>query len=139
MKFKETLQKKIPRVYVLALGAGIAALLWFSDSKIAARLQIIQSDVKRMEDAMKASGAALEELRALKELKLEDAARYRKELKGLAKSSKAVYDTGVSLQEEKRLLEKQLEIMTTYLEINEGTVSVNKRVCNADRSRDSSI
>ncbi|OGR87547.1 MAG: hypothetical protein A2021_04650 [Elusimicrobia bacterium GWF2_52_66] len=125
MELKKTLQKKIPRVYVLALGAGIAAFLWFGDSKITARLRIVQSDVERMEDSLETSGAVLEELRFLKELRLEDAARYKKELKGLAKSSKAVYDAGVSLQEEKRLLEKQLEIMTTYLEINEETGKIS--------------
>jgi len=121
MRPKEKLNKEIPGGYMLALGAVLAALFLFADREIAARIKIIQADIRLMESAVEASGASLEELRVLRDLKSRDAVKYKEALKGVAKSRKGAYDAGFSLQEEKRLLEKQLEIMTTYLAINEET------------------
>ena len=63
---------------------------------------------------------ALNHFRSLQELKARDVAQFKEGFSGLAKSRKALFETGLSLQEERRLLEKQLEIMTTYLEIDPG-------------------
>ena len=122
---KETLWGRIPRVYALVSGAVITVLLWSAGHEMAGQLQSVKEDAERLERAAAVSGAALENLRALKESRSEDAQWYKKELKKLARSSKTVYDTGVSLQEEKRLLEKQLEIMTTYLEVSEKTAKIS--------------
>lgn len=116
-----TLMTEIPSVVLKALGAALLALLWLAGSRLAAKLETVRPDAARTEAAVADSGAALEELRVLRDLKLRDVDNYKKALKDLAKSKTAVYEAGASLQEEKRLLEKQLEIMTTYLELNEET------------------
>lgn len=52
---------------------------------------------------------------AVKTLDLE---QLKASLSGSAQSQKSLYESGISLQEERRLLEKQLEIMTTSLFVN---------------------
>ena len=51
-------------------------------------------------------------------LKQSDMAQFKTGFSGTAKSQKDLFESGLSLQEERRLLEKQLEIMTTTLNIN---------------------
>ncbi|HNW43527.1 MAG TPA: hypothetical protein PKI19_03425 [Elusimicrobiales bacterium] len=119
------LKKELPRGSLPALAGGLLALLWLAGSGLGAKLAQVRADAARLEAAVPGSAAALEELRVLRDLKLNDAANYKTALKELARSKRAVYDTGASLQEEKRLLEKQLEIMTTYLEIKEETGKIS--------------
>jgi len=58
---------------------------------------------------------ALAENQAALQLKTQDTDRLRGELAGLAKSKVDAYASNISLQEEKRLLEKQKDILTTSL------------------------
>jgi hypothetical protein len=64
------------------------------------------------------ANAAVADLQPLRDLKARDVARLKAGLMGLTSSRRALYETGLALQEEKRLLEKQWEIMTTYLLID---------------------
>lgn len=120
-----TLKKEIPAGLLTALGAGLLALLWLGGSQLSSKLEIVRADAAGMGEAVSVSGAALEELRVLRDLKSKDAADYKKALGALAKSKRGVYEAGASLQEEKRLLEKQLEIMTVYLEVKEETGKIS--------------
>lgn len=61
---------------------------------------------------------AKEHYQSLKDLKDIEVAQFKAGFSGTAKSNKDLFEAGLSLQEERRLLEKQLEIMTTYLVIN---------------------
>lgn len=119
MKLNATLFQEPPRTLVYALGAGLPLLLWLAGSALDSQAAKIQAGTRRLEAAAEAAAPALEELRSLKELRLKDIAGYKEALRTLSGSKKKAFDTGAALQEEKRLLEKQLEIMTTYLEVDE--------------------
>ena len=125
MPMIEDLKKEIPAGLLAALCAGLLGLLWLAGSRLSAKLEVVRGEAALMAAAVTSSGAALEELRVLRDLKLKDAAAYKAALRDLARSKKAVYEAGASLQEEKRLLEKQLEIMTVYLEIKEETGKIS--------------
>jgi len=104
-----------------ALAAVLLPLLWYADRAMAEKLAEARAGLERLGPTVAASGVSLENLRVLRDLKLGDLENYKKSLKDRARSKKSVYEVGVALQEEKRLLEKQLEIMTTYLQIKEKT------------------
>jgi len=61
---------------------------------------------------------------SLKSLKQQDVSRFKQGLSGLVQSKRSLYEAGLSLQEEKRLLEKQWEIMTTYLVLDQQSERV---------------
>jgi hypothetical protein len=61
---------------------------------------------------------ALGREQTLQTLKHSDTVQFKIGFSGTAKSQKDLFESGLSLQEERRLLEKQLEIMTTTLGIN---------------------
>lgn len=121
----ENIAKEIPEGLLLALAAGALVLLWLAGSQVSVKAGIVRADAASLAQAVTTSASALEELRAIKDLKLRDAENNKNTLKAMAKSKKIVYAAGMSLQEEKRLLEKQLEIMTSYLEIKEETGKIS--------------
>src|SRR5690242_1977797 len=53
----------------------------------------------------------------LMELKEADVSKFKSGMSNTAQAKKMLFERGLSLQEEKRLLEKQWEIITTYLVI----------------------
>lgn len=118
---REKLGKMAADPRFLALAAALLPFLWFADRTLAVKLEDLELAAGRREAELEASGAALEELRTLRDLKLQDVEDYKKALRKQARSKKNVYEAGAALQEEKRLLEKQLEILTTYLKIDEET------------------
>lgn len=115
------LGQSLKRIKPARLIAAAVVMLAAADLIITRRVLKTSTGLPAMEQSMEASNNSIEELRTMAELQSRDMKKYRDALKGMAKSKKAVYDTGLSLQEEKRLLEKQLEIMTTYLEVDENT------------------
>lgn len=110
--------KRIKPAHLLAAAVAILAVVDFALTR---RVLKTSAGLPAREQAMENSNNAIEELRTMAELKSLDIKKYRDALQNMAKSKKAIYDAGLSLQEEKRLLEKQLEIMTTYLEVDENT------------------
>src|SRR5262245_8398513 len=64
------------------------------------------------------TAAAREHIGSLDLLKNTDLDQIKAGLSGHALSQKTLMESGLSLQEERRLLEKQLEIMTTTLFVN---------------------
>ncbi|MBI3548628.1 MAG: L,D-transpeptidase [Elusimicrobia bacterium] len=62
--------------------------------------------------------ASAGELQVLNELKARDVRRLKDALTQTAQSKRTLYEAGLALQEEKRLLEKQWEIMITYLMVD---------------------
>lgn len=121
MEIKNKLSMTIPPGWLLALGAALLPALWFADRAMAVKLAAGRAEAARMEETVAASGAALDDMRALRDSKLKEVSGYKEALKSQALSKKAVYEAGAALQEEKRLLEKLLEIITTYLEIDEAS------------------
>ncbi len=119
-----TPHKEPPKALVYALAAGLPLLLWTAGSLLSAQTAKLEAEARRLEAAKEAAAPALEELRALKELRRKDIAGYKEALRAMSGSKKKAYDSGAALLEEKRLLEKQLEIMTTWLEVEETTAKI---------------
>lgn len=93
---------------------------------VAGGLYGFQQWLDRQAQTEKAAAAALDlaaeplaqaqdHYRSLRDLKELDVAQFKAGFSDLARSRKTLFEAGLSLQEERRLLEKQLEIMTTYL------------------------
>ena len=78
-----------------------------------------QAALKQLEKYKEQSLLGESNALSLKELKEQDVARFKAGLSGLVQSKRTLYEAAVSVQEEKRLLEKQWEIMTTYLVVDE--------------------
>ena len=100
------------------IGLGILATLHAARVKIDRRLNAeitLQNSLSMQQSALT---QALERAQMENNLKHSDVDRARRGFSGQALSQKSLYESGLSLQEERRLLEKQLEIMTTYLQIN---------------------
>src|SRR5258708_16660341 len=68
--------------------------------------------------ALEQTAAAREHIGSLEAVKTTDLERLKAGISGHALSQKSLFESGLSLQEERRLLEKQLEIITTTLFIN---------------------
>jgi hypothetical protein len=82
------------------------------------QLHALRLDQGRWLSARTALEPALVHIQSMQALKRSDAVQFKLGLSGTAKSQKDLFESGLSLQEERRLLEKQLEIMNTTLEIN---------------------
>lgn len=73
---------------------------------------------ERIEHAIQQAATSQEILASNDAIKTLDLEQLKAGLSGNAMSQKSLFESGLSLQEERRLLEKQLEIMTTTLLIN---------------------
>lgn len=114
------LYRKVPRAAVaaglclLVAMHGLRTWLW-NHALVAGR------SMSSIEEELEALSVEAEQARTLRDLKLQDLERFKAGLPGAAESRRALYEAGLSLQEEKRLLEKQWEIVSTYILIDEGT------------------
>jgi hypothetical protein len=95
------------------LGGLYGATRWL-DRKTANERSFQMSLVHMLDQA----SASHEHVASLETLKTMDLEQLKAGISGHAQSEKSLFESGLSLQEERRLLEKQLEIMTTTLLIN---------------------
>ena len=103
-------------VVLAAMQAGRLAL-----ARRAAQVEaILEGTAEEAEE----SAAALAEAEAAEADWMRQLEGFKAGLPKLAESRRQIYEGGLQLQEEKRLLEKQLEIMTTYLLIDQGAHQV---------------
>ncbi len=100
-------------VGVLLLGAGYGLLHLLQEQALPAgqTLQQLASIVEQ-------SDYAVNHFQTLADLKANDTDAFKAGVSTIAQSNKALFETGLSLHEEKRLLDKQLEVMTTYLTLD---------------------
>src|SRR5579872_1061823 len=75
----------------------------------------------RLDEEAQQQQNVLETLAAMTQLKTKDVERLKLAIQGDAQSRKTLFEEGLTLQEEKRLLEKQLEIMTTAFRLDPVT------------------
>jgi hypothetical protein len=112
------LQRGARRADALAVaGCGAALLLLAHGARLAAARRADAAEAALAAAAAQAeeTGAVLAELEAVRDAKQGELDEFKRGLPQLAESRRKVYEGGLQLQEEKRLLEKQLELMTTYL------------------------
>jgi|GEM_PF-1532429 len=81
--------------------------------------------MRALEESRRKAADYAAELRSVRQVKAGRSAETKAAMSDMVKAKRTLYETGLALQEEKRLLEKQLEIMTTYLEVDQETSKIN--------------
>lgn len=117
--------RKAPRPWLLAV--AVLVLGGLNAARAGLRRAALEARAQRaaLSAALSESSDALTENRSLRDERAKELARFKGELGGLTRSRSALYEAGLELQEEKRLLEKQLEIMTTYLLVDEQSHKIS--------------
>ncbi|MFA5975564.1 MAG: hypothetical protein WC859_05285 [Elusimicrobiota bacterium] len=100
-------------VALLILG-GLSGFRQWLDRQVAAERMAFDELSRQVEPLAQ----TLDRDRSLWELKIRDVAQLKAGFSDQALNRKTLFETGLSLQEERRLLEKQLEIITTYLTVD---------------------
>jgi hypothetical protein len=104
--------------WVALLGAALVGGLDAGRREMTQRLLDEKAMHQQLRKTLEGVDVANEHARSLRELKMSDVEQFKAGISGQALNQKTLFEAGLSLQEERRLLEKQLEIMTTYLMIN---------------------
>lgn len=117
----KSFHQKVALKYTLAAGIGLllgahAMTSWIQNEATLAAIKL-----RRLNKSQEQLSLALANSLTLTDLKSRDIARFKTALSELVQSKRSLYEAGLSLQEEKRLLEKQWEMMTTYLMLDEQT------------------
>ena len=113
------LSKNASAALVLAAGAAIALSTDILRSRLREEALPLPAELRDLAEVREDASAAAGELVALRRLKRRDISAFKQGLATLTKSRRSIYEAGLALQEEKRLLDKQWEIMTTYLMVEE--------------------
>ncbi|MFI5361945.1 MAG: hypothetical protein ACHQ49_08255 [Elusimicrobiota bacterium] len=112
------LDRRVPLPELLAVAALLLLAPWALQSWLAARARLADGDAESSAAALDDLEQELSERQALRDLVSRDLSAEKKNAASLSVSRRALFEGGLALSEEKRLLEKQLEIMTTYLQID---------------------
>jgi hypothetical protein len=109
------LQQRAPLWTLLAAGGLLLFVPWELQSWLAAHARITAGEGDAALVALDDLEQETSERQALRDLVARDLAAAKKNAASLTVSRRALFEGGLALSEEKRLLEKQWEIMTTYL------------------------
>jgi hypothetical protein len=119
-----SLGRRAPLLGLLAAGALFLFVPWALQSWLTAHAKLAAAQGDAAFAALDDLDQEISERQALRDLVARDLSAAKKSAAGLTASRRALFEGGLALSEEKRLLEKQWEIMTTYLLVD----SVNDRV-----------
>jgi hypothetical protein len=100
---------------LLAVGLLVLMGCWMLESWLTARARLTAGDQEAAAVALNDLQQEVSERQALRDLVTRDLNRAKQNAASLSRSRRALFEGGLALNEEKRLLEKQWEIMTTYL------------------------
>ncbi len=97
--------------------AGLAVLIVMQGAVRVLRQRALaqRAAAAALEPAADDAAEALADAQSQRRQRFKQLASFMRGLPKLAEDRRQIYEDGLALQEEKRLLEKQLEIMTTYL------------------------
>lgn len=109
------LDKRAPLLWLLAAGGLLLLVPWELQSWVAAHARLTAAEGDAAQVALDDLDQEIAEKQALRDLVARDLASAKKNATSLSASRRAIFEGGLALSEEKRLLEKQWEIMTTYL------------------------
>ena len=103
--------------FLVLLGVGVLLLLvpWELQFWLAAHARRAAREGDAVLAALEDLDQEISERQAVRDLVARDLAMTKKNAASLSVSRRALFEGGLALAEEKRLLEKQWEIMTTYL------------------------
>lgn len=112
------LDRRVGPLELVAAGALVLAGLWGMGRWVAAHAQRAADERTALAVAREDLELDLSERQALSDLVARDFARAKVSAASLTRSRKALYEGGLALSEEKRLLEKQLEIMSLWIRLD---------------------
>ena len=113
------LDRRVGAAELALAGALVLAGLWMLGRWVAAHAARAFDERAALAVARADLELDLAERQALSDLVARDFARAKVSAATLTRSRKALYEGGLALSEEKRLLEKQLEIMSLWLRLDE--------------------
>ncbi len=113
------LDRRVGALGLAAAGALVLAGLWLMGRWVSARASFAADELVALSVSREDLQLDLNERQALSDLVARDFARAKVSAATLTRSRKALYEGGLALSEEKRLLEKQLEIMSLWLQLDE--------------------
>lgn len=107
--------------------AGVLVLAVMNVARVRLREKTLerQKELSALAEVTEDSVDSLNDAASLREMKLRDLERFKTELAKLTKSRRALYEGGLQLQEELRVLEKQWEVVSTYLLVDEGDKKIH--------------
>lgn len=119
------LDRRVGALGLAAAGGLLLAGLWLLGKWVSARAVLAAEDRAALSVARDDLALDLAERQALSELVSRDFARAKASAATLTRSRKALFEGGLALSEEKRLLEKQLEIMILWIRLDEEADKVH--------------
>lgn len=109
------LDRRVPAPGLVAVGVLALAGCWMVESWLGARAELASGYLEAASVAREDLDNELSERSALRELISRDLSRAKALASSLSRSRRVLFEGSLALSEEKRLLEKQWEIMTTSL------------------------
>lgn len=119
------LDRRVGALGLAAAGAAVLAGLWMMGRWAAAHAARAADERVALSVALEDLELDLAEREALSALVSQDFARAKASAATLSRARKALFEGGLALSEEKRLLEKQLEIMSLWLRLDEESGKVH--------------
>lgn len=136
--FDARLRRLDRRAGAFALLAAAAAVLgggWLLESWLGARATLARADRETAAAVRADLELELAERGALRDLVAADLARAKENASSITRSRRALFEGGLRVSEETRLLRKQWEIMSTWLSLDDAVDRVH--VMNGDQSASS--
>ncbi|MBI2387931.1 MAG: hypothetical protein HYV14_18240 [Elusimicrobia bacterium] len=116
----DSLDRRVGALGLSAAGAAIIGCLWLTGRWVSESAARAADERAALAVAREDLDLDLAERRALSALASRDFARAKASAATLSRSRKALFEGGLALSEEKRLLEKQLEIMSLWVRVEDG-------------------
>lgn len=120
-----SLDRRVGALGLAAAGAAIIGCLWLMGRWVSENASRAADERAALSVAREDLDLDLAERRALSALVSRDFARAKASAATLSRSRKALFEGGLALSEEKRLLEKQLEIMSLWIRLDEENDKVH--------------
>jgi hypothetical protein len=113
------LDRRVGPLGLAAAGGVVLASLWLLGRWVSAHAALAADERVALSVAREDLELDLAERQALSDLVSRDFARAKVSAATLSRSRKALFEGGLALSEEKRLLDKQLEIMSLWIRLDE--------------------
>lgn len=111
--------------WLLMFGFSLILLAGMDYSRHLLKRAVLKIQKPAWTDLLEESTQTASDEKELKRMREKDLLRFKKNLLGLTRSRRNAYEWGLALQEENRLLEKQWEIMSTYLLLDPSNKTIH--------------
>ena len=120
-----TLDRRARALEVLGAAAAVLGMLWMLHSWLDARASLAADERAALAVARADLELDLAERQSLRDLASRDLERAKANAATLSRSRRELFEGGLALSEERRLLEKQWEIMSTWIRVDEASDKVH--------------